>query len=68
LPWPRIGAITTLPADTKETLHTVFGDIHAALAYVLYGLVMLHIGGALKHQLLDKERELQRISPWGGKP
>jgi cytochrome b561 len=67
-PWPRIGVITTLPADTKESLHTVFRNIHTALAYVLYGLVALHIGGALKHQFLDKERELQRILPWGGKP
>jgi cytochrome b561 len=68
LTWPRIGAISTLPGDTKETMHTVFRNIHAALAYVLYGLVVLHIGGALKHQFLDKERELQRILPWEGKP
>jgi cytochrome b561 len=46
----------------------VFLNIHTALAYVLYGLVVLHIGGALKHQFFDKERELQRILPWGGKP
>jgi cytochrome b561 len=46
----------------------VFRNIHTALAYVLYGLVALHIGGALKHQCLDKERELRRILPWEGKP
>ena len=68
LPWPRIGTIAALPADTKETMHIVFGKIHTALAYVLYGLLALHIGGALKHQLFDKERELQRILPWGRKP
>ena len=68
LPWPRIGAIASLPADTKETWHSVFRSIHGALAYVLYGLLALHIGGALKHQFFDKERELQRISLWGEKP
>jgi cytochrome b561 len=46
----------------------VFRSIHTALADVLYGLLALHIGGALKHQFFDKEKELQRILPWGGKP
>jgi cytochrome b561 len=28
---------------------------------VLYGLLALHIGAALKHQLIDREAELQRM-------
>jgi cytochrome b561 len=27
----------------------------------LYALVALHVAGALKHQFIDKHRELQRI-------
>jgi cytochrome b561 len=41
----------------------VFFQIHASLAYVLYAVVALHIAGALKHQFLDKEPELQRMLP-----
>ena len=60
--WPRIGAITGLPAATKEMLHGVFGQVHTALAYALLALLALHIAGALKHQWLDREAELQRMS------
>ena len=61
--WPRIGWIMNLDPVTKENLHDVFGEVHEAMAFFLIGLVLLHIGGALKHQFFDKERELQRM--WG---
>jgi cytochrome b561 len=62
IPWPRIAWITELNGPTKEVLHTRFGNLHAWLAYVLYGLFALHLGGALKHQFIDKEPELERMS------
>jgi cytochrome b561 len=63
VPWPRIGWIMDVEPVTKERLHDVFGWVHTALGYVLYVLLALHIGGALKHQFLDRERELQRMLP-----
>jgi cytochrome b561 len=63
IPWPRISAIMHQPAATKESIHSVFFAFHQALAYVLYALFVLHVGAALKHQLLDKEPELQRMIP-----
>jgi cytochrome b561 len=33
------------------------------LGYVFYLLLALHIAGALKHQFVDKEPELQRMTP-----
>lgn len=60
--WPRIGFVMDIEPVTKERLHDLFGAIHTALGYVLYGLLALHIGAALKHQWLDRERELQRMS------
>ena len=60
--WPRIGAIMSLPPTTREALHTKFGDLHVALSYFLYALLALHIAGALKHQWLDGEQSLQRMS------
>jgi cytochrome b561 len=62
VPWPRIGWIEAIEPATKESLHTLFGTFHTAFGYVLYALLALHIGGALKHQWLDRERELQRMS------
>jgi cytochrome b561 len=60
--WPRIGYVMALPPGTREALHTLFGDIHAALSYALYALLALHILGALKHQWIDGEPELRRMS------
>ena len=63
VPWPRIGVITDLDPQTKETLHDLFGGVHVWLSYVLYALFALHVAGALKHQWLDKEPEIQRMLP-----
>jgi cytochrome b561 len=64
VPWPRIGWIADLEPSFKEMFHTVFGLIHAWLGYFLYALLALHIAGALKHQFLDGEAELQRMWRW----
>jgi cytochrome b561 len=67
-PWPRIGFVMGAAPSTKETLHTLFGNWHRWLGYALYVLFALHVLGALKHQFLDKEPELQRMLPWGKPP
>ena len=59
--WPRIGAIMALDPATKKTVHDFFGQTHETAALILYVLVFLHIAGALKHQFLDKDRELARM-------
>lgn len=61
IPWFRIGAIEHLDPATKETVHSQFFALHAWSGYVLYALVALHILGALKHQFIDGEPELQRM-------
>ena len=68
VPWPRIAAIAELDPVTKENLHTIFYLFHQAFAYGLYALFAAHVAGALKHQFLDKEPELQRMVPWGKTP
>src|SRR5664280_2345496 len=37
VPWPRIGLIERIDPATKESLHPLFGSIHTAFGYVLYG-------------------------------
>ena len=65
IPWFRIGAITNMEPAAKEQFHSTWFQIHSLLAYALYGLLALHILGALKHQFIDKEAEFGRILPWG---
>jgi cytochrome b561 len=45
----------------KEAFHDVMGERHALLGFILIALFVLHVAGALKHQFMDKEAELQRM-------
>jgi cytochrome b561 len=62
-PWPRIGLIETQPQPFKDHLHTLLLNFHKWFAYALYGVFALHVAGALKHQFIDKQAELQRMLP-----
>lgn len=58
--WPRLGFIMNLPPDTKEWIHSTFGEAHELIAKLVYALVLMHLAGALKHQL-QGHAELQRM-------
>jgi cytochrome b561 len=60
--WPRMGWVMQQAPEFKEHLHDLFGEAHEALAWGLYILLALHIAGALKHQLMDGQPVLQRMS------
>lgn len=62
-PWPRIGFIMSLEPQTKEIVYAIAGRTHVLSSYALYALFLLHVGGALKHQLIDRKPELQRMWP-----
>ena len=59
--WPRISWVMAFDPATKKWAHDFFGAMHGLTADVLYALVVFHVGGALKHQLIDKDRELARM-------
>jgi cytochrome b561 len=61
IPWFRLGFITGLDPVTKEHVHHLFGHLHTLLSYGLYGVIAVHVLGALKHQLVDRQKELQRM-------
>ncbi|NIE64679.1 cytochrome b [Burkholderia sp. Ax-1719] len=61
--WPRIGFIMNLDPATKNQLHEQFGALHTACSYALYGVLALHIAGALKHQWIDRHSVLRRMMP-----
>ena len=63
--WPHIGFIQNLSPDTKELWHARLGTLHTWFGYSLYVLLAAHILGALKHQFIDREPELQRMLPFG---
>ena len=52
-----------MPKD--ETLSELFASLHWVLTKVMAAAVFLHIAGALKHQIVDKDATLRRM--WFGK-
>lgn len=60
---PRIGWIMSIAQPDKERLHGLFFGWHAGFAWALYMLFALHIAGAIKHQWIDRQQELQRMWP-----
>lgn len=54
--------LPALAARGTPWAHTA-GDVHIVLTYVLLGAVALHIGGALYHHFLLRDRVLLRMLP-----
>ena len=61
--WPRIGFIMDQPPAFKEYLHNFFGSLHTWFGYALYVLLALHVGGALKHEWIDRHSVIRRMLP-----
>jgi len=57
VPLPRLIA-------PDPTLKVVFKTAHLVLNYTLAALVLAHVGAALKHQWVDRDRLLSRMLPF----
>src|SRR5665213_613400 len=53
IPWPNVPGIAGLAPAAKHVWRTIGGNGHEWLSYGFYGLFVLHVGGALKHQLFS---------------
>ncbi|RYF90957.1 MAG: cytochrome b [Caulobacteraceae bacterium] len=63
--WPAIGPLANLPPAEMKAAHETWEGVHHLLAKVMiYGLIPLHVLGALKHQFLDRDNELGRMIPF----
>lgn len=60
--FPRLAYVVDQPTNIKKQFESFFGAMHTSLAYVLYAFVVMHIVGALKHQFIDREPLLRRMS------
>lgn len=62
-PFPRMGFLMAMSDASKDYWHGVLGNVHTYCAYSLYVLLALHVGGALKHQWIDRHSVLNRMLP-----
>lgn len=63
--WPAIQFLSDLPPAQMKDAHETLEAAHHLFAKILvYGLVPLHILGALKHQFIDRADALGRMIPF----
>jgi cytochrome b561 len=55
IPWPKLPVDGTLAAPASA--------FHDRGPWIFWGLLALHVAGALKHQLLDRDGTLWRMLP-----
>jgi cytochrome b561 len=60
------GLLIVLPVTGTLAMYVsqAFAPVHRALAWTLLGFVILHILGALWHQIMLKDGSLSRILPF----
>jgi cytochrome b561 len=58
VPWPHLPGLAHAPAETKAAWHFVGEAGHGVLAKLTYLLFALHVAGALKHHLFDRDDTL----------
>lgn len=63
--WPVIQPLFDLPETVRHDRHELLEEIHKLMAKaIIYGLIPLHVLGALKHQFLDRDNSLSRMIPF----
>ena len=52
-----------IPGINSETLRDVFHEVHEIVGITLILIIVLHIAGALKHKIIDKNDIMKRMLP-----
>jgi cytochrome b561 len=60
--WPH------LPVSVSAETSGAASEAHEVMAFIGFGLFVLHVGGALKHHFLDRDDVLSRMLPFLRKP
>lgn len=64
IPWPHIGPVHALPLDARKVWSGNAANTHEVLAWLAYLLIVLHVGAALKHWLIDRDTVIGRMVPF----
>lgn len=56
--------VPALPVGYDKPTAGLFAELHELLAFGMIALIVLHVAGALKHQLIDQDGTLRRMIPW----
>ncbi|HEX8572491.1 MAG TPA: cytochrome b [Allosphingosinicella sp.] len=62
--WFGLFDVAPLPVAQGDEIHEFFEEAHEILAYGIFVLLALHVGGALKHHFDGHRHLIGRMSPW----
>jgi len=62
-PVPNLFGLDAAPAEVRAQASAASVAAHKALAWTMVGLLALHVGAALKHQVIDRDDVLGRMVP-----
>ena len=54
------------PVPQNKAIGDVWHNLHVVMAYLMIALLVLHIGAALRHRFLARDRTLDRMLPGAG--
>ena len=63
-PWPAIGPLAHLPADRMKSVHEQFVNLHYLGAWLVCGLIVLHVAAAMRHWLILRDGVAGRMIPF----
>lgn len=63
--WFNLVRMPSLTGGPDHALRVLGGELHETLFWVLTAVVLVHVGAALKHHLIDRDNVLRRMLPWG---
>jgi cytochrome b561 len=63
VPWPNLPFISSLSGSDEQTLSDNLGSVHPMIAWLMIGLIGLHISGALWHHFLLRDGTVSRMLP-----
>jgi len=63
VPFPHLPGIEGLAAGSKAAVEAAAEQAHRLLGWLMIGLLGLHVAGALKHHLIDRDDGLARMLP-----
>lgn len=63
VPLPDLPGFEAMAAEGRRAVYERVARAHGALAWFALGLLALHVAGALKHHLLDRDPVLWRMLP-----
>ncbi len=63
IPWPAFPFASALPGEVQDSLSALLNTAHGWLAWLMLGLLALHVAGALKHHFISKDPTVSRMAP-----